>query len=609
MSSAAGIAQIADTDDGLASVARLAAGALDGTVVVALPALDLTVCAPDADDRRVAAVRRHVADRSAPTPLDLAAEAPVRRDGEALGAVVLLGGRRRATAGTDHVLRLAALAVLTAVAPEDGTARAPSTAAAAFFADLRRDPPPSARADRGPRRGAGLRPALRRRRAVRRARRAGRRSARSRRSCRTRRARSPTPATAASRRCSPERARRPPDRARPSWPGARRGACAARRGRACRRRVRPGELPRALREARLVLELAARGEARARRAADRHVAAPDPARGDGAGRGRAHARLDARPAAGPRDALGRARCSRRSPPTSAPAPACARPQRPGFAHRHTVAYRLERILELTGHDPRRSEGLEQLNLGLKARAVRDALRPRRPRALRSSTLPRVTGRPAYAADALGIGVATGVYGISFGVLAVGAGLSEAQACAMSLLVFTGGSQFAAVGVIGVRRLAGDGGRQRAAARRPQRRLRPLARAAAARQLAAAGRRGAARDRRDDRDGARAGGRARRARRVLADRRERVRVLEPRHARRRAGRRRPRRSGALRARRDVPRRVPRAARAAAPPARSARGGAGGGAHRRRAAPAHAGRGARAGRIARRARRAAGAGGRG
>jgi 4-azaleucine resistance transporter AzlC len=59
----------------------------------------------------------------------------------------------------------------------------------------------------------------------------------------------------------------------------------------------------------------------------------------------------------------------------------------------------------------------------------------------------VSTRPSYAADALGIGIATGVYGISFGVLAVAAGLSEAQACAMSLLVFTGGSQFAAVGVI------------------------------------------------------------------------------------------------------------------------------------------------------------------
>jgi len=29
----------------------------------------------------------------------------------------------------------------------------------------------------------------------------------------------------------------------------------------------------------------------------------------------------------------------------------------------------------------------------------------------------MTERPAYAADALGIGIATGVYGISFGVLA------------------------------------------------------------------------------------------------------------------------------------------------------------------------------------------------
>lgn len=61
---------------------------------------------------------------------------------------------------------------------------------------------------------------------------------------------------------------------------------------------------------------------------------------------------------------------------------------------------------------------------------------------------RTRDRPAYAPTALGIGVATGVYGISFGVLAVGAGLSTAQACAMSLLVFTGGSQYAAIGVIG-----------------------------------------------------------------------------------------------------------------------------------------------------------------
>lgn len=46
-----------------------------------------------------------------------------------------------------------------------------------------------------------------------------------------------------------------------------------------------------------------------------------------------------------------------------------------------------------------------------------------------------------------LGIAVGIFGISFGVLAVAAGLTAAQACAMSLLVFTGASQFAAVGVI------------------------------------------------------------------------------------------------------------------------------------------------------------------
>src|SRR6185503_12462753 len=49
--------------------------------------------------------------------------------------------------------------------------------------------------------------------------------------------------------------------------------------------------------------------------------------------------------------------------------------------------------------------------------------------------------------AAGIGVAVGVYGISFGVLAVASGLSPAQACVMSMLVFTGASQFAFVGVV------------------------------------------------------------------------------------------------------------------------------------------------------------------
>jgi predicted branched-subunit amino acid permease len=50
-------------------------------------------------------------------------------------------------------------------------------------------------------------------------------------------------------------------------------------------------------------------------------------------------------------------------------------------------------------------------------------------------------------DSLGVGVATGAYGISFGAIAVGSGLSVWQACALSLFVFTGASQFALVGVV------------------------------------------------------------------------------------------------------------------------------------------------------------------
>lgn len=49
---------------------------------------------------------------------------------------------------------------------------------------------------------------------------------------------------------------------------------------------------------------------------------------------------------------------------------------------------------------------------------------------------------------LAVGVATGLYGISFGALAVVAGLSVWQAWALSLLMFTGGSQFAFIGVVG-----------------------------------------------------------------------------------------------------------------------------------------------------------------
>ena len=48
---------------------------------------------------------------------------------------------------------------------------------------------------------------------------------------------------------------------------------------------------------------------------------------------------------------------------------------------------------------------------------------------------------------LSIAIATGLYGLSFGALGVASGLTVWQTIALSLLMFTGGSQFAFIGVI------------------------------------------------------------------------------------------------------------------------------------------------------------------
>ena len=45
-------------------------------------------------------------------------------------------------------------------------------------------------------------------------------------------------------------------------------------------------------------------------------------------------------------------------------------------------------------------------------------------------------------------LATGAYGVSVGALSVAAGLSVWQTCVLSLVMFTGGSHFAFVGIIG-----------------------------------------------------------------------------------------------------------------------------------------------------------------
>jgi predicted branched-subunit amino acid permease len=57
-------------------------------------------------------------------------------------------------------------------------------------------------------------------------------------------------------------------------------------------------------------------------------------------------------------------------------------------------------------------------------------------------------RSATVRDALGLGLAVGLYGAAFGAAADAAGLNVWQAMSLSALMFTGASQFAMVGVLG-----------------------------------------------------------------------------------------------------------------------------------------------------------------
>lgn len=58
-----------------------------------------------------------------------------------------------------------------------------------------------------------------------------------------------------------------------------------------------------------------------------------------------------------------------------------------------------------------------------------------------------TERRAAWRASLAVGLAVSAYGVSFGALAVASGLDIGQACVLSLVMFSGGSQFALIGVL------------------------------------------------------------------------------------------------------------------------------------------------------------------
>jgi hypothetical protein len=107
---------------GIATVARLAAEAAGGSIAIVAPAQDAATIAPRAADERLAAVRRYVTDRlvdrPAQVPAGLAAEAPIRAGAQSLGAVVALADGGEPAPAAAEIVRLAALVALTALALE-----------------------------------------------------------------------------------------------------------------------------------------------------------------------------------------------------------------------------------------------------------------------------------------------------------------------------------------------------------------------------------------------------------------------------------------------------------------------------------------------------------
>ncbi len=129
--------------DGLGRVAALAAAAAGGPVAIIVPRLGAAVMT-SGDDGDVApeGLRRYVADRirdrPARVPEEVAAEVPIASGDELVGAVLLLGPT--ATAEANEFLHLAAVASLTEVAVEEAREEVEENLRGSFLEDLRARP-------------------------------------------------------------------------------------------------------------------------------------------------------------------------------------------------------------------------------------------------------------------------------------------------------------------------------------------------------------------------------------------------------------------------------------------------------------------------------------
>jgi len=136
--------------DGLERVAALAAGAASGPVAILVPRIGVAVAAPAgaAPAATLAALRRYVADRvkdrPAEVPEAVLAEVPIAAGDDVLGAVILIktptGAAEAPGAEAAEFLHLAAVASLTEVAVEEAKDEVEQNLRGSFLEDLRARP-------------------------------------------------------------------------------------------------------------------------------------------------------------------------------------------------------------------------------------------------------------------------------------------------------------------------------------------------------------------------------------------------------------------------------------------------------------------------------------
>ena len=125
--------------DGLERVAQLASEAAGGPVAIVVPRHDIAVAFPPQSVAvdALGALRRYVASRPARVPEGLTAEVPIASGGETLGVVAMFG-----VGGTEarEFLHLAAVASMTDVAVEQAREEVEQNVRGSFLEDLRSRP-------------------------------------------------------------------------------------------------------------------------------------------------------------------------------------------------------------------------------------------------------------------------------------------------------------------------------------------------------------------------------------------------------------------------------------------------------------------------------------